>query len=189
MNVEKNFAMHMLNTKSSPRTWYRVEEGGMVIEVTENEQDFKYTGNTGTTENEEALKYTEKAGTTPVQDEWPSPTDSPATPSTCNMDDVRTPLQTTESSTMTCTDTTDTGCNPRPSTQLHDQATYTEPPQTMDHACSPIRAKTADMGTDPIPWWLEETRQYLKQESNHIRHPNRSQISECSMQFQDKSDA
>jgi hypothetical protein len=145
--------------KSASSTWYHVEECGTLIQVTENGID---------------TQCTTQAGATPVQDELQPPYNLQMTPLARNMEEalvhatkdsgtMTNKITTDTGCTMTDTITTNTGCDPRPTTPRKDQSTSTLLPKTVDCACSPIKDNRVEMGTDPIPWWLINTRQYLKQ--------------------------
>jgi hypothetical protein len=125
-------------TLKSPSTWYHVEAGGELIQVNEN---LDTTNDTPTA--------------TPVQDEKPSP-------------NLSAPIKTdipTLSPYLVHSDlgntTVDVGNDPIQANIGIDVGTSTINPELHDMACSPRKRDSKDMGTDPIIWWLEETRKNL----------------------------
>jgi hypothetical protein len=129
-----------------PDTWYHVQAGDNIITVGTNDR-------TNITTNQDCP--------TPVLDEWPSPSSPAATLPKCNPGEGIAHPVLRDSGTNTFLTTRETGSYPiRDPTQ--DRGTITEPKDTRDIACSPIRPPMSNIGTDPINWWLESTRQFLK---------------------------
>jgi hypothetical protein len=131
---EQRYTSYALTNKGSPQTWYHVEEDGSTIKVSENVP--------------EELEMTSDCAT-PLLDERPTSTEPPSISTTI----TDTPIKCTDNrsnETMPIANTTETG-------------TSMDSPPMTNSTCSPIRPNTKDTGTDPINWWLEETRRQLYQ--------------------------
>ena len=71
---------------------------------------------------------------------------------------------TSDNATKTCTVITrDIGCNPTHQCETIDKSTGTNNPEMTESGCNPATPLKTDMGTDPIIWWLEETRKFLNE--------------------------
>jgi hypothetical protein len=138
--------LHLVTT-TSPRTWCHVDEGGSMIEVTEN--------------NMQTQSIPPQEHRTPLQDERQTPPQTPAGALKATPRGDNTPKPSFDMGTMTINNTRDIGCNPQPIINTQDQHTNTAQTPKKDTACSPIRANTVDQGTDPIAWWMEDTRNFL----------------------------
>jgi hypothetical protein len=161
----------------SPRTWYHVDDGGKIITVTENgqttgtaatplldERSPRYIPQptTQTTCMEDARTHTTKHSgtmTDMVLTNIGSTMTETLTKHSGTMTDM---VLTNIGSTMTETLTKNTGCDPMPTCPRKDQSTHTVSPKMVDCSCSPIKHDMVDMGTDPIPWWLINTRELIK---------------------------
>jgi hypothetical protein len=144
-NSEHRYALSAIQ---SPTAWYHIEAGGTLIQVNED-------SDTGT----ETM-----ITSTPVQDELPSPTPLPVL-SPYNQQNTQTlqPTSATIKETKLEITKVDTGSDPIQTIIVQDRGTSPETLIMHDMACSPRRATTTDTGTNPIIWWLEDTRNYLKQ--------------------------
>jgi hypothetical protein len=160
---DQKYTAYAIRNKGSPRTWFHVEEGGRIIKVSENLQD---------------KPITTPDCPTPVLDERPSPyieavSERPSPPHTpSNSTNTRTAIMCTDPHA----DTSNIAIHMRATIMTTDNGTSMDgPPLTTnigtsmngplmtDSACSPTRRPTtADIGTDPIVWWLEESRRLLR---------------------------
>jgi hypothetical protein len=120
-----------------------VEEGENLIQVKENIQE----------DSEPVIDCP-----TPVLDERPPPPEPTTTSPTPSLKDDPTPTTTTDTSTDTHIETFDIAIDATPIANVQDTGTSTDIVTMTDSACSPTHHRTTDTGTDPIVWWLEETR-------------------------------